>query len=144
MLQSIHFLKKLEGFTVNKIAIAMQPMNLGKIICYAYSDSSVEYRDRNTMTEAFTDGDLDRVWHLAQIGFSYIEDEPCKTSRFDGEFDLLLILIGLQFALSPSYCSIVQIRNDGKIKWKHLEYHMGDMGSNVEDRAKSFSLIKKT
>jgi mediator of RNA polymerase II transcription subunit 16 len=63
---------------VNKIAIAMQPMNLGKILCFAYSDSSVDYRDRNTMLETFTDGDLDRVWHLSQIGFSYTEDEPCR------------------------------------------------------------------
>jgi mediator of RNA polymerase II transcription subunit 16 len=76
--QSVHFLKKLESFTVNKIAIAMQPMNLGKILCFAYSDSSVDYRDRNTMLETFTDGDLDRVWHLSQIGFSYTEDEPCR------------------------------------------------------------------
>lgn len=74
-----NFLRKLQSFTVNKIAVAMQPMNLGKIICFAYADSSVDYRDRHTMTEVFTDSDLDRVWHLAQIGFSYTEDEPCKT-----------------------------------------------------------------
>jgi mediator of RNA polymerase II transcription subunit 16 len=76
--QSVHFLKRLESFTVNKIVIAMQPMNLGKVICFAYSDSSVDYRDRVTMAETFNDGDLDRVWHLSQIGFSYAEDEPCK------------------------------------------------------------------
>ncbi|KAF4633171.1 hypothetical protein G7Y89_g4945 [Cudoniella acicularis] len=110
------FLKKLESFTVNKIALGLQPMNLGKIIFFAYSDSSVEYRDRTTMAETWTDHDLDRVWHLSQIGFSYNEDEPC-----------------LQVALSPSYCSLVQIRNDGKIKWKQLDYHLGDIGSSMED-----------
>lgn len=73
------FLKKLDSFTVNKIALAMQPINLGKVIFFAYSDSSVDYRDRATMAETFTDNDLDRVWHLSQIGFSYSEDEPCKT-----------------------------------------------------------------
>lgn len=114
---SVFFLKKLESFTVNKIAITMQPMNLGKIIFFAYSDSSVEYRDRTTMTETtFTDGDLDKVHHLSQIGFSYAEDEPC-----------------LQATLSPSYCSVVQIRNDGKVKWKQLDYHMGDIGSGMND-----------
>lgn len=56
----------------------MQTMNLGKVICLAYSDSSVEYRDRATMLETFNDGDLNRVWHLSQIGFSYTEDEPCR------------------------------------------------------------------
>jgi hypothetical protein len=56
----------------------MQSMNLGKIVSFAYSDGSIEYRDRVSMTEAFVDGDLDRVWHLAQIGFAYPDDEPCK------------------------------------------------------------------
>lgn len=56
----------------------MQPMNLGKVVFFAYSDSSVEYRDRITMSETFTDGDLDKVYHLSQIGFSYAEDEPCN------------------------------------------------------------------
>ncbi|KAH8662907.1 mediator of RNA polymerase-like protein II transcription subunit 16 [Tricladium varicosporioides] len=110
------YLKKLECFTVNKIALAMQPINLGKVIFFAYSDSSVEYRDRASMAEIWTDPDLDRVWHLSQIGFSYTEDEPC-----------------LQVALSPSYCSLVQIRNDGKVKWKELEYHLGDIGSSMDD-----------
>ncbi|TVY60790.1 Mediator of RNA polymerase II transcription subunit, partial [Lachnellula suecica] len=110
------FLKKLGSFTVNKIAVAMQPMNLGKVIFFAYSDSSVDYRDRISMAETYTDHDLDRVWHLSQIGFSYTEDEPC-----------------LQVALSPSYCSVVQIRNDGKVKWKQLDYHLGDIGSSSED-----------
>jgi hypothetical protein len=59
----------------------MQPMNLGKVICFAYSDSSVDYRDRATMSETFNDGDLNRVSHLSQIGFSYTEDEPCRTSH---------------------------------------------------------------
>ena len=77
-LQSVHFLKRLEGFTVPKVVIAMQPMNLGKVICFAYSDSSVDYRDRATMVETFNDDDLTRVWHLSQIGFSYAEDEPCR------------------------------------------------------------------
>ncbi|ESZ94032.1 hypothetical protein SBOR_5610 [Sclerotinia borealis F-4128] len=109
-------LKKLESFTVNKIVVAMQTIYLGKIVCFAYSDSSVEYRDRITMNETFNDGDLGRVSHLSQIGFSYTEDEPC-----------------LQVAWSPSTCSLVQIRNDGKVKWKQLDYHLGDIGSNMED-----------
>lgn len=53
-------------------------MYLGRVICFAYSDSSVDYRDRITMTETFNDDDLDRVVHLSQIGFSYTEDEPCE------------------------------------------------------------------
>jgi mediator of RNA polymerase II transcription subunit 16 len=52
-------------------------MNIGKVLFLAYADGSIEYRDRLTMNETFHDGDLERVWHLSQIGFSYTEDEPC-------------------------------------------------------------------
>jgi len=71
-------LKKLESFTVSKIFIALDTMNLGRVVFLAYADGSVEYRDRFTMTETFNDGDLERVWHLSQIGFSYPDDEPCR------------------------------------------------------------------
>lgn len=58
-------------------------------------------------------------------------------------FDLLcyLSLIGLQFVLSPTYCSAVQIRNDGKVKWNKLDYHLGDIETSMEDRelCKSFA-----
>lgn len=75
--QSVVYLKKLESFTVNKIVIALENMNIGRVLFLAYADGSVEYRDRLTMTETFNDGDLERVWHLSQIGFSYPDDEHC-------------------------------------------------------------------
>ena len=59
----------------------MEPINLGKVIFFAFSDGSVEYRDRTTMVEMFNDNDLERVWHLSQIGFSYAEDEPSTSKR---------------------------------------------------------------
>lgn len=65
---------------MNKIIVALDTMNLGKVLFFAYADGSVEYRDRLTMAETFNDGDLDRVWHLSQIGFSYPGDEPCAYS----------------------------------------------------------------
>ena len=40
------------------------------------------------MVETFNDGDLDRVWHLSQIGFSYTEDEPCKFSAYASDIFL--------------------------------------------------------
>jgi mediator of RNA polymerase II transcription subunit 16 len=35
-------------------------------------------------------------------------------------------------ALSPTYSSVVQLRNDGNVKWKQLEY-MGNIGSSMDD-----------
>lgn len=110
------FLKRLQSVTVNKIIIGGDLINHGKVIFIAHSDGSVEYRSRATMDEIFNDGNLNEVWHLSQIGFTYPEDEPC-----------------LQVALSPSYCSMVAIRNDGKVKWKQLDYHLGDIGASMDD-----------
>ncbi|CAG8972316.1 hypothetical protein HYALB_00001718 [Hymenoscyphus albidus] len=109
------FLKKLEGFNVNKVLLTMQSMNVGRVIFFAYSDGSVEYRDRATMAEIFINHDIEHIWHLSQIGFSYTEDQPC-----------------LQVALSPTYCSLVQIRNDGKVKWMQMEY-LGNIGTSQDD-----------
>lgn len=113
---SIMFLRKRESFTVSKIAIGMEPMNHGRVLFFAYSDGSVEYRDRMDMSETFNDGNLERVWHLAQIGFTYAEDEPC-----------------LQVAFSPSSCSLVQLKNDGKVSWQRLDYRLGDLGTSMAD-----------
>ena len=86
------------------------------------------------MLETFNDGDLDRVSHLSQVGFSYTEDEPCMAFHFLFTLPYNSYFTGLQFALSPSYSSAVQIRNDGKVKWKRLDSHMGDIGSSKDDR----------
>ena len=39
---------------------------------------AADYKGVTIVQKSFNDGDLDRVWHLSQIGFSYAEDEPCK------------------------------------------------------------------
>lgn len=33
----------------------------------------------------------------------------------------------MQVAMSPTFCSAVQIDNEGKLKWKRLEYHFTEM-----------------
>jgi mediator of RNA polymerase II transcription subunit 16, fungi type len=64
---------------VNKVVIFVQAVALDRILCFAYSDGSFEYRDRASLAEAFTEGGLDRFIHLSQIGFSYDDDEPCMS-----------------------------------------------------------------
>ncbi|KAJ5047335.1 uncharacterized protein L3040_003162 [Drepanopeziza brunnea f. sp. 'multigermtubi'] len=114
--QPVVYLKKLESFTVKKVVVSMESINHGKVIAFACSDNSIEYRDRTDMSETFNDGNLERVWHLSQIGFAYTDDEPC-----------------LQVSLSPTYCSAVQLRNDGKVKWKQLNYHLRQIGTSTDD-----------
>ena len=72
-------MKKLDGVTVNKVVIFVQAVALDRILCFAYSDGSFEYRDRASLAETFTEGGPDRFIHLSQIGFSYEDDEPCMS-----------------------------------------------------------------
>ncbi len=55
----------------------MEVMHLSKVVFFAYSDGSIEYRSRSTMLETYNESDLDRAMHLAQIGFTYADEEPC-------------------------------------------------------------------
>ncbi|POS87746.1 hypothetical protein EPUL_001131 [Erysiphe pulchra] len=113
---SISVLKKIKSHKVNKIVIGLEIMNLGKIIFLAYSDGSVEYRERIGFTETFNDNNLNRVCHLSQIGYTYADGEP-----------------PIQVALSPTQSSLVYLEKNGKIKWKQLEYHLGQMGTSMEE-----------
>lgn len=35
---------------------------------------------------------------------------------------------------------MVAIRNDGKVKWKQLDYHLGDIGASMDDCKHLFNL----
>ena len=75
------FLKKVEGFTINKVVLAVQPISHSKVLCFGYEDGSWEYRDRSSLTANFAGGNLERFNYLTQIGFSYPEDERSKSSN---------------------------------------------------------------
>ncbi|RKF72818.1 Mediator of RNA polymerase II transcription subunit 16 [Golovinomyces cichoracearum] len=123
---SITILKKLENITVNKIVVGLETMNQGRIIFLAYSDGSVEYRDRSQFLETFNDNDLSRIWHLSQIGYTYTEDEPCRFFvSIDQDFS--------NIALSPTQSSIIYLKNNGKPIWKQLEYSLGQIGKNMDE-----------
>ncbi|KFY20265.1 hypothetical protein V491_03862 [Pseudogymnoascus sp. VKM F-3775] len=109
-------LKKQEGFTSTKVVIWIEAICFERILCFAYSDGSVEYRDRTTLAELSTIGGADKFSHISQIGFTYNGYEPS--------------LVG---ALSPTHLSVVQKGCDGKIKWSPLTYNMGDIGTSLED-----------
>ncbi|KAI1000695.1 hypothetical protein K3495_g7503 [Podosphaera aphanis] len=115
LITSVPYLKKVESVTVNKIALGVEVINYGKIIFISYSDGSIEYRERVKFKEIYNDGNVNKVWHLFQIGYVYGEAEPC-----------------LQIALSPTQSSLVILTNSGKVKWKPLEF-LGDIGTSMND-----------
>ncbi|KAM0276145.1 hypothetical protein ACHAQH_007033 [Verticillium albo-atrum] len=109
-------LKRLDPVTVNKVIVGMQTIHFGKVVCIAFSDGSIEYRDRFTMQETYNELSLDRVMTLNQVGFTFAEGSPC-----------------LQVAFSPTNCSVVQIQDDGQVKWNGLHYPLGDIGNSNQD-----------
>ena len=60
-------------------------LSLGTVLSLAYSDGSIEFRNRSLEPIAFDDG-LDTVSGLAQTGFSFQDQEPCK-SIYEGLTD---------------------------------------------------------
>jgi mediator of RNA polymerase II transcription subunit 16 len=77
-MQTAVFLKRQDGFSVNKVALSIEGFVFDRILAFAYSDGSIEYRDRSSLAELFMEGNLQRFSHLSQTGFSYDDEEPCK------------------------------------------------------------------
>ncbi|OTB06539.1 hypothetical protein M426DRAFT_9670 [Hypoxylon sp. CI-4A] len=103
-------LKKLDPVVVNKIVIGVNLVNFGKVLCFTYNDGSVEYRDRTTMDELHHDVNLDRIESVLDIGFSQSGEPSC-----------------LQVALSPTNFSLVQLCEDGQVKWHSIHYTLADI-----------------
>ncbi|RYP53448.1 hypothetical protein DL768_001593 [Monosporascus sp. mg162] len=102
-------LKKLDSIVVNKMVTGVSVISHGKVVCLTYSDGSVEHRDRLTMEELYTEVNLDRVGSILEAGFSQ-RGEP----------------LSLQTALSPTSFSLVEMLEDGKIKWHPINYTLAD------------------
>ncbi|KAI1769447.1 RNA polymerase II mediator complex subunit Sin4 [Hypoxylon sp. FL1150] len=120
-------LKKLEPVVTHKIILGVQQVNFGKVLCFTYHDGSVEYRDRFSMDELYREPAFDRIHNVLEAGFSQSGDPT-----------------GLQTAFSPSNFSMVQICEDGQVKWRSIDYTLADLESitNVQVSAlvASFSI----
>ena len=71
-------LRKLEPIIIPKIILSIHVMQLGKVVCFAFSDGTVQYRDRHTMAEIYNEPSLERVMTPGQVGFQFMEQKPCK------------------------------------------------------------------
>lgn len=102
-------LKRLDPVIVNKIIIGISSVRMGTALCFAYSDGTVEYRDRTTMNEMWTTVNLDRINSIHEAGFTQGGEPSCT-----------------QTAVSPTTFSIVQMCEDGKVKWHGLNYTLNN------------------
>jgi mediator of RNA polymerase II transcription subunit 16 len=114
-------LRKLEPLVFPKVVVSMHVLELGHVLCFVFGDGSIQYRDRHTMDEMYTEPDLNSVRCPAGAGFQFTEETPC-----------------LQTAFSPTGCSFVQICEDDKVKWNCPKYPIEDVGSSMEDCASYF------
>jgi mediator of RNA polymerase II transcription subunit 16 len=71
-------LRKLEPIIIPKVIISIHVMQLGKVICFAFSDGTVQYRDRHTMSEIYNEPNIETVMSPLQVGFQFAEEKPCK------------------------------------------------------------------
>lgn len=71
-------LRKLEPIVVPKVVIGIHTMQFGRVICFAFSDGTVQYRDRFTMDEIYHVQDLHRITSPLQVGFHFEPETPCK------------------------------------------------------------------
>ncbi|KAK1837279.1 mediator of RNA polymerase II transcription subunit 16 [Podospora conica] len=98
-------LKKLEPIVVPKIVISIHIMQLGRVLCFAFSDGTFQYRDRLTMDEIYHVQDLSRITSPLQVGFHFEPETPC-----------------LEVAFSPNNCSFVQINENWTARWNKMQY----------------------
>lgn len=68
----------------NKVIVGLQVITQGKVVCITFADGTLEYRDRLTMAEVYTEQTPDRIMSLHQVGFSFTDPTPCELSRCGG------------------------------------------------------------
>ncbi|KAF7557671.1 hypothetical protein G7046_g5986 [Stylonectria norvegica] len=115
-LPSITQLRKIDPIVINKIVIGFHSIRFGKTLVLAFSDGTVEYRDRFTFEQIYTTEDMNKVMNLRQAGWCFADEGPCQ-----------------QVAFSPTHCSMIQLDDDGKVRWNQLQYPLGDIGNTMQD-----------
>ncbi|KAL1843023.1 hypothetical protein VTJ49DRAFT_3337 [Mycothermus thermophilus] len=100
-------LRRLDPIVLPKVVVTITTAMFGRIICLAFSDGTVQYRDRFTFDEVYHEQNTDAIMHPLQLGFRFPESTPC-----------------LQVAFSPTNCSVVQMCEDATLKWNQLQYPM--------------------
>jgi mediator of RNA polymerase II transcription subunit 16 len=74
-------LRKLEPIILPKVIVSVHVMQLGKVVCFGFSDGTVQYRDRYTMNEIYNEPSVERIMTPTQVGFQFTEEKPCKLGR---------------------------------------------------------------
>lgn len=110
-------LKRLDDVHSERVLIHIQQLSLGSILAMAYSDGSVEFRDRVTL-ECLPDDESEAISSLGQSRFAFSNTQPC-----------------LHVALSPNYCAKVSLAAEHEPKLEVMQ-SVRNSGSYLEDTCK--------
>ncbi|KAK4154621.1 hypothetical protein C8A00DRAFT_14256 [Chaetomidium leptoderma] len=120
-------LRKLNPIILPKVVVTVTTAQFGRVLCFAFSDGTVQYRDRFTMDEMYSEHSLDSITHPLQVGFQYVNDTPC-----------------LQAAFSPTNCSFAQICEDSTVQWNRLHHAMEDPDTTLQSTDQKTILVALT
>ena len=71
-------LRKLESIVIPKIVLTVQTMQFGRVLCFAFNDGTVQYRDRFTMNQLYTEHNTNSIMSPHQVGFQFTNESPCE------------------------------------------------------------------
>jgi hypothetical protein len=69
------------------------------------------------------------ICHVCDITFIALQRDFSKAIVTNSDDSRL----GQQTAFSPTFCSMVLMGEDGKLKWSKLKYSDGDFGNSMQD-----------
>jgi mediator of RNA polymerase II transcription subunit 16 len=71
-------LRKLDPIVLPKVVVTVTTAQFGRVLCFAFNDGTVQYRDRFTMNELYIEEDSNSIMHPLQAGFRFDNDVPCE------------------------------------------------------------------
>ena len=77
--QSTTRLRKLDPIILPKIVLSVHTTQFGRVICFAFSDGTVQFRDRLTMQEIYNEPNTNSITSPLQVGFQFANEGPCKS-----------------------------------------------------------------
>lgn len=128
-------MRPLESVAIDKCVVGLQSSQFGRVIILSFSDGSVQHRDRFTFNEIYTERAITGISSLCQVGWAFPSDSPCKCYQPLPFVDKPANSSpsGQEVVYSPTYCSMVQVGDKGKLRWSKLYYTDGDIGDSMKD-----------
>jgi len=117
-------LTRLDDVVLPKVVLSTMVTNFETCLVIAFSDGTIEFRDRETLDMILPDGSDSHVSGLPQAGFTYLSSNRCA-----------------DIALSYSGCMAALVRTDGTVELQKMEYLQGWSDHELESYQTQAALI---